>query len=341
MYNRSKIVFLLAFIILCSLSLFSQSPHGKSMIIDCASCHSPENWSYKAKTASFDHGKDAGYPLYGQHADLECRSCHTSLEFKTTQTSCIYCHTDIHQKTVGIDCARCHSAQSWFVDNITLLHELTSFPLTGVHAILHCDVCHRSESLLRFSSTGVECIDCHRQDYLNAKVPDHVAQQYSLSCATCHSLTGNGWNEGTILHSFFPLEGGHNLSDCIKCHTSGNYSGLNPQCISCHQSDFTAAKDPDHSQFSTQCNNCHSLIPGWRPASFKSHDTSFPIYSGNHKGEWNQCTDCHLTANNYASFSCTDCHEHNNSGNLAKEHDEVGGYAFDGRACYECHPRGD
>ena len=49
---------------------------------------------------------------------------------------------------------------------------------------------------------------------------------------------------------------------------------------------------------------------GW---FFSSHDAYFPIYSGKHKGEWNDCVDCHIQSSNYKIFSCINCHEHNNA----------------------------
>jgi hypothetical protein len=39
-------------------------------------------------------------------------------------------------------------------------------------------------------------------------------------------------------------------------------------------------------------------------------------------------------------FSCTDCHEHNDQADLADEHDDVKGYVFQSKACFECHPKG-
>ncbi|MFZ1703234.1 MAG: cytochrome c3 family protein [Saprospiraceae bacterium] len=317
-----------------------QSPHGENFIIDCSKCHNSENWTFNALESTFDHDS-TDFILKGQHQNLECRSCHQSLEFNKAESGCLSCHNDIHQQTVGYDCARCHNSVSWVVENITLMHEQTSFPLIGLHVSLDCIACHVSETNLRFDPIRPECISCHRSDFTQVKMPDHVGQGFPEDCTLCHKQTGTGWIGEGIVHSFFPLEQGHEINDCTQCHKSSIYSVINPACINCHMDDFNNANNPDHTLFPTECNLCHTLAIGWRPASFSNHDSRFPIYSGNHKGEWDQCIDCHTIAGDFNTFSCIDCHEHNNAGKMAKEHDDVNNYQFVSTACYGCHPRGN
>ena len=66
---------------------------------------------------------------------------------------------------------------------------------------------------------------------------------------------------------------------------------------------YINAKDPDHIalNFPVTCEVCHDLAPGWKPASFKQHDASFPIFSGTHNGTWNSCTECHPNASSYSA----------------------------------------
>ena len=319
---------------------WGQSPHGESLKFDCAKCHNPSNWDFDRENVTFHHDS-TNFPLIGQHIDLECRSCHQTPVFKEAKSTCVDCHQDIHQQTVGYDCARCHSSFSWIVENITLIHEQVSFPLMGAHANINCNDCHLSETNLRFDPISPECISCHNTEYVSAKEPDHVAQAFPVDCSLCHKQTGQDWTGGGIVHSFFPLEQGHQISACTQCHKTPNYSDTSPDCINCHSLDYQNASNPDHSSFPTECNLCHTLVQGWRPASFSNHDSRFPIYSGNHKGEWDQCIDCHTIEGNYGTFSCIDCHEHNNASKLAKDHDEVGGYQFVSTSCYSCHPKGN
>ncbi|MBK9734499.1 MAG: hypothetical protein IPO92_05825 [Saprospiraceae bacterium] len=247
----------------------------------------------------------------------------------------------MHNQTVGTDCARCHNAVSWIVDNVTDLHEKIAFPLMGVHSTVNCNACHTGETNIRFSPTGVECINCHRSDYIATTKPSHSKNNFPTDCASCHSLTGTAWNTELIDHSFFPLEQGHNIKDCSQCHTSSDYSKISADCIFCHQTDFAATLNPNHklSSFSTSCIECHTLAVGWKPVDFKTHDGQFfPIYSGKHKGVWNDCVECHTNTSDYKQFTCISCHKNPQTDDI---HNAVQGYNYEDYACLACHPTGD
>jgi len=336
-----------------SVSLLAQkSPHGDSFKANCDDCHKTDGWKVDLKTVSFNHD-GTKFPLVGQHQAVNCKQCHTSLEFAKAQTECNSCHTDIHEQTVGNECARCHTPNSWMVTNITQLHQQSRFPLIGPHTVADCRDCHKNllstttpasptASLLRFDPLGVECYDCHKDNYTSAKEPDHIAGDYSTNCIECHNINSFAWDGAGINHNFFPLEGGHANIDCKKCHTSGTFAKIPAECITCHQPDYAATQNPNHNSlnFSTTCEDCHSLNPGWKPAEYTNHDAeSFPIYSGKHKGEWENCSDCHTNPSNYAQFTCTDCHEHN-KGDTDGQHDGISGYVYNSDACFACHPTG-
>lgn len=322
-----------------TVELWGQSPHGEGFKMDCAQCHSPEGWSFVQKTGGFDH-KTTGFELSGQHIDVNCRSCHGDLVFEKAEPNCFSCHEDVHAQTVGQDCARCHNPDSWVVSNITEIHEQVNFPLVGSHSTMDCAACHENQTTLRFTPLPIDCFGCHARDYTSAVTPNHIAENYPNSCESCHSVLVNGWSSMGVNHQFFPLAEGHSNLDCFACHIQGRYTGLSSDCFSCHQHDFELAKNPDHQGFPRNCSECHTLSPSWQPARFDAHDAVFPIYSGNHKNEWNQCTDCHNQPNNFIAFSCIDCHEHNDPNDLAGEHDDVRNYRFESQACYQCHPDG-
>ncbi|MGE4541871.1 MAG: hypothetical protein AB7D35_11470 [Bacteroidales bacterium] len=322
--------------------IFAQNPHGEELKIACSDCHNSEGWKLILGTYPFDH-VSTGFVLDGQHAQTDCQSCHPTLVFNEAEPSCISCHTDIHQQTTSQECGDCHQTNSWIVNNITSIHQMSRFPLLGAHFTADCIDCHTSASTLNFEPLGVNCVDCHEQDYLQAKEPDHVAGNYSLDCIECHQFNAFSWSGTDINHDFFPLSKGHDIPDCSQCHTPGTYSGLSPDCVSCHLSDYQTSNNPNHSSlnFSENCNECHSTDPDWRPADYRQHDIfSFPIYSGEHNGEWNTCTDCHQTASDYAQFTCISCHEHNRT-EMDDEHRGVGGYIYESGACLECHPLGN
>jgi len=329
-------------LVLLSFTAFiNSSPHGKGFKVSCDDCHTSESWKVNPDSIRFNHDTTA-MPLLGQHRQTECRQCHVSLVFTDAETECIACHTDMHQQTVGPDCSRCHTSDSWLVQNITQIHQQSRFPLIGPHANADCAACHPSESLLKFEPLGVECYDCHQADYAATTSPNHIEGGYSTNCSECHFIASYTWTGAGINHDFFPLRGGHEIADCNTCHTSGVYSAIPNTCISCHQQDYISTLNPSHGNlgFSTNCNECHTIDPGWRPAEFRSHDGEFfPIYSGKHNGEWNTCSDCHTNASNYGEFSCISCHEHN-QGDTDDEHKDVSGYAYNSIACYACHPTG-
>ena len=334
---------MLVMLLITDISGQETKAHGPDFKMDCKLCHDPGGWKVDFSKLKYDHAT-TGFPLEGQHAQTQCRQCHQDLVFNKAKPDCISCHQDIHQMTVGNDCKRCHTSNDWLVNNITELHEQSGFPLAGAHNLLNCIECHKNETNQRWDRIGNECIACHQQDFNRTKSPDHKAAGFSNACAECHDPVSLQWSGSGNFHGFFPLTLGHDIKDCNRCHQGNNYAAANPDCKSCHMADYSATVNPNHagSGFGTDCAMCHSTQPGWKPAKMENHDQAFfPIYSGNHKGEWSKCTDCHLNPGNYSQFSCINCHEHSNQANMAKEHKNVNGYVFQSNACLACHPKGD
>ncbi len=313
------------------------SPHEKEMKIECKVCHSTESWS--VNDSKFDHSTTE-FKLIGQHQDVNCKSCHTTLKFNEAESDCQSCHSNIHENSVGFNCENCHTTESWLVSNIEDIHRMSRFPLLGSHKVADCNECHISNSLLNFQPLGVACYDCHIADYQATTSPNHVASNYSTDCDECHSITSLTWVGKGIVHSFFPLIGGHEISDCYQCHNQDNFGGLTQNCSDCHTDDYNNSRNPSHTSlgFSTDCIDCHT-IQGWQPATFDHDSKFFPIYSGKHNGEWDECSDCHTNSNNYAQFSCLNCHEHNQT-DMNSEHSGISGYTYESNACFACHPTG-
>lgn len=348
---------LLVLMVGVAVQAFSQNPHDADLRINCAACHSPDGWeiptsAWEAGTLVspnteevFSHDQ-TNFPLQNRHAEVDCRSCHATLEFTIAQNTCISCHTDLHQMTVGDDCTRCHSTEHWLVDDINEIHLENGFPMLGNHALALCTDCHFSETALRFDRIGNDCINCHLPDYEATTTPDHRAAGFPTECLDCHDMASPNWqwSAGGSGHLFFPLTEGHAINDCSACHQNSDFSNTPTDCFACHENDFRATTSPDHESgnFPMDCAICHTTAVGWPASAFTQHDEIyFPIFSGKHKGEWNECTDCHTVAGDFSSFSCIDCHEHNNANSLADEHDEVSNYSYSSKACYDCHPRGE
>ncbi len=332
-----KLSYLIIFIFSVSIG-FAQSPHGDGFKTDCAVCHNADSWKVTKADMTFDHSTTK-FKLAGQHQTVDCKSCHQTLKFQEAKSECDACHTDMHTNTLGPDCARCHTPKSWIIENTKSMHQLSRFPLLGNHAVADCASCHKSSTNLKFEPLGIECVDCHKADYLATKTPNHLASNYSTNCTECHGVKSTGWTASNFDHGFFPLTEGHSIS-CVECHKSGTYQKISKECISCHQTNFNSTTNPNHNLagFSISCIECHTTKPNWTPANYKQHDATFPIYSGNHKGEWEKCTDCHTTKN-YAEFSCTTCHEHNQS-ETDSDHKGISSYNYKSVSCYACHPQG-
>ena len=288
---------ILSFLIFCISMFFmnrlTQSPHGPDFKISCKTCHSSKGWELDKSTYSFDHNTTK-FPLLGQYTTINCRQCHNSLVFREAKTNCNDCHNDMHQSTVGSDCSRCHNQVSWLVNNTNSIHQMSRFPLLGAHRTADCSQCHLSESLLRFDVSGVNCVDCHRANYMATTNPNHAQSGMSEDCFSCHSLNAIQWAGAGFNHSLFPLVQGHSAVKCTDCHKTRNYLNTSVACNSCHQQDFLAAKSPDHSasQFSTNCQDCHTLTPGWKPATF--NHSIFPLTLGHATAA---CLDCHKGGN--------------------------------------------
>ena len=473
-------------ILFLTVSSLAQSPHGEKFNYDCELCHQSSSWKIDVKNVKFDHSTTT-FELVGQHKATDCRSCHTNLEFSKINSDCISCHTDLHQGTVGKDCSKCHSSKTWMVEDMNGLHQKGRFPLLGNHLTADCQQCHTRFIDLYFEPLNTDCFACHDDDYKSTQNPNHVAAEFSTQCEDCHDLTASSWSSVNIAHDFFPLVGGHTISNCFACHeTGGNFAGLSPECFachdddynnpandpnhiaanfptdcqlchtingwspssfdhaltafpltgqhitvqcqnchtsgysgtptncfSCHQEDYNATQDPNHvlKNYSTTCTDCHTTngwdeiinfnhnitqfpltgahittdcsschqqgftntpidcflchtsdynnstnpnhiaagfpttcvdchtTAAWAPSTFDHDGQYFPIYTGEHAGEWNLCADCHEIANNFAVFTCTSCHEHNQQ-DMDDKHQSVQGYVYESNACLSCHPDG-
>ena len=192
-----------------------------------------------------------------------------------------------------------------------------SYPLIGEHADVSCEGCPEITQGIGLLPTA--CERCHLDDKPDPHPDD--------PCEECH--TPMGWLDIQVDHDFFPLEDAHELSPCTTCHGEDGYFTLDPACSSCHEADR-----PDDHFDGADCEPCHTPTD-WDDADF-DHDEYFPIP---HEGE-GDCGDCHLNDDGYETFSCIDCHEHNQD-DMDDEHDEEGDYVWASWACLDCHPDGE
>lgn len=211
---------------------------------DCKQCHNPKGWD---KT-DFDHQKDTNFPLKGKHEELVCTACHRSSNMDSIKdTDCIDCHraNDVHKGGEGEKCGDCHMETGWG-DKVFFDHDLTRFPLIGMHGITSCEACHLTAE---YRDTERECIACHKAD-------DAHETRFTEHCNKCHNP--NGWMLWTFDHdnqTKFSLEGAHIDLNCHACHRNllKEHKRLSTQCFGCHRGD-----DVHRGSFGRRCERCHT-----------------------------------------------------------------------------------
>ncbi len=287
--------------------------HRRQMGAQCEQCHNVQGWASSVKSVREHQNR---FPLIGAHALVECDSCHKNAaagQYAGLSTDCASCHLGQYSSAKTPDhvalgfpttCQQCHTTMdNWL--NAKFDHSVTGFALTGAHASLDCTQCHVGG---KFQSMSANCISCHQADFSTAKNPDHVKSGFPTTCQQCHSTVS--WAGAKFDHSTtgFSLTGAHASLECTQCHVGGKYQGTSANCVSCHQTDFNNAKDPDHlkSGFPTTCQQCHSTV-SWAGAKFDHNTfTSFPL-TGAHVTV--TCTQCHINGR-FAGTpkDCASCH---------------------------------
>jgi hypothetical protein len=210
----------------------------------CETCHRERGWA----KARFDHDRNTDFALEGAHSELTCAACHQgTITKQELATDCYSCHRsdDVHHGQEGKQCQRCHRASGW-ADKVIFEHDLTSFPLLGLHATAPCEECHLSAA---FQDSERECIACHEQD-------DTHKASLGPDCAQCHNP--NGWGVWIFDHdrqTEFKLDGKHKDLGCGACHYKPAKSGieLSARCQACHAHD-----DAHRGGFGRNCERCHS-----------------------------------------------------------------------------------
>ncbi len=208
-----------------------------------------------------------------------------------------------HGADFKISCNVCHSPKGWKLDKdiYSFNHSKTKLPLLGQHTKTDCKLCHPT---LVFSEAKAECVSCHKDVHESSVGPE---------CNRCH--TNNSWlvQDITRVHqqSRFPLVGVHSTVDCNQCHKSETFlkfEVLGADCFSCHSDLYAATTQPNHksSEFSTQCNDCHSIYSkNWSGTNFNHN--FFPLKQG-HEGV--ACLKCHTNGQfTKIPTECFTCHQ--------------------------------
>ncbi|HEX3397442.1 MAG TPA: hypothetical protein VHS76_12140 [Steroidobacteraceae bacterium] len=224
--------------------------HGTRFGAACADCHDNSKW----RVAAYDHEARHKFPLQGVHAKIDCDACHTAVIAKQKLgQDCVSCHRseDPHGGSLKQACSNCHGQQSWS-SGIAFDHDLTSYPLLGLHRVVSCAQCHAS---MTFKEAPITCIACHAQQ-------DVHKGGLGKQCESCHST--NGWPLWSFDHAkqtHFALVGGHANLSCAACHLEPPGTAKTPSvCASCHRQD-----DRHLGEYGAQCDRCHTTY-SWKRA---------------------------------------------------------------------------
>ena len=238
------------------------------------------------------------------------------------RNNCFACHS-IGNGAPREKCIACHNLTNiGIVDvaGLTLPNPISkTYLLHKSIKDIRCFDCHtehnglsRENATLKFTHSVLPkqmlntCADCHID-----KKPDNKIHSYvSSDCSNCHTV--EKWKRAEFNHQLL----GANQNDCRSCHTNkipddGLHKGLGTtiQCIHCHNTN------------------------AWKPSTFEH--TKYFRFDNNHPSD---CTKCHNTKDNYKSYSCYNCHEHQPS-RISEKHLEEGIRGFNN--CVKCHRSGD
>jgi hypothetical protein len=205
----------------------------------CSPCHTVKEW----KRSIFDHEKTV-FPRKDNIAApmTDCGKCYQ----ERLGMSCYDCHKydDAHKNNEGPLCESCHNVQSW-VKEVFFDHDITKFPLIGLHAVTPCEECHLEAT---YKDTSTDCLNCHKDDDIH---------QLSLGskCSFCHNP--NGWGLWLFDHntqSGFALDGAHAGVECKSCHSTPVKGKIRllKNCYSCHMSESI-----HRGRFWKNCGRCH------------------------------------------------------------------------------------
>ncbi len=311
----------------------THSPHG-NLNIPCQNCHTANGWRPVRAVPEFDHNQTR-YPLRGMHQSVTCIQCHVKPVFTNVGHRCQDCHADIHRRQLGANCEQCHTVRGWQVSVQQIQQHNNRFPLTGAHAAVDCDSCHKGAANSQFQAMSTECFSCHAADFNSTTNPNHASAKFSTTCNTCHST--DSWLNAKFDHNTvgFPLTGGHAVPprECTDCHVNNNYNLSSGTCYSCHQKDFAAATSPvPHAGFPTTCEQCHDTVQ-WSDGKFDHSTTGFAL-TGMHTVPPRQCADCHVNGNyTLTSTTCVSCHLKDFQGTTNPNH-VAGNFS---QTCQTCH----
>jgi len=296
--------------------------------------------------------------LSAPHAHLEgisnCTKCH-DLGKSVTNSLCLDCHKEIrslisqkrgyhsHSSVKNKNCFECHNEHHGRNFNMIRFdekqfnHSLTSYQLTGKHAVVNCRDCHKKDfiqdpELKKRRNTWLglkdDCLSCHE---------DFHQKTLDADCKKCHDM--NAFRPASLFDhekTDYKLRGKHAQVDCKLCHKISTRNGKEFQqfadvphndCRSCHN-------DPHQEALPGSCTQCHDETAFTHFAGKQTFDHTKTKFTLKGKHKTTDCFQCHARTKdplkvfqdrlNVPENNCVACHEDKHKGKL-------------GTDCIKCH----
>ncbi|MCK6684659.1 MAG: hypothetical protein L6R30_19840, partial [Thermoanaerobaculia bacterium] len=349
-----------------------QDVHKGALGPDCKRCHGTQ--TFRVETYVHPGSQDF---FQGNHAQVTCKACHdrggngkvAAWKMTGVARTCASCHKDVHLGQLGSSCQDCHAVGGRKWQATGFRHDQSAFPLTGRHADVACQKCHRAETAAfpsgtgtgtRYRGLGKDCAACHADPHRG---------QFKAECSSCHDT--KSFRVSSYVHKgpkgFFTAA--HAKAPCQACHKKETgpfpagpgpairFTGLATGCKTCH-ADF------HEGAMGTECATCHSIEGPWRTPNRSFHKTrSFPLegkhvnvpcsschLSGVFKGTPTRCYDCHWIRRKDDRFQtrlgtdCETCHIPSSWRSVIWNHASATGFALSGShaslRCETCHVDG-
>lgn len=238
------------------------------------------------KRVNFDHLK-TGFPLTGQHQQVQCETCHRGGVFAGTPKQCINCHVQGSRLASSVK------------------------PTNHAPTNERCDQCHTSTATwanARWVHTGIttNCARCHNGSIASGKSSSH--QVTNAPCESCHSTSS--WSGARVDHSTVTR------GSCQTCHNGSKATGkstnhilTNASCDSCHNTSAWLPATFNHATAATpgSCAGCHNNSAAKGKAS--THvPTSLSCEACHGTTTFNPATFTHTTAQGVTAGGCGGCH---------------------------------
>jgi hypothetical protein len=284
----------------------------------CETCHSTKEFK---PNVTFDHDKQAAFPLRGAHKDVKCETCHPGVDvsghkiarYKPLPVACGECHEDEHKggfdafapppdpveaSALGPDAGVLLDAGVPLADGgIAIDAGVPVEASTGGAAASDAGVLDAGA----VGDGGVVATD-GGVDLAN---PDLAgALKGAIGCNACH--LEEGWWPARFAHerTSFPLTGRHEVTSCSSCHADDYEQSLPQSCSGCHQ-------DPHAQEFGNMCQSCHDTQRFAAPVFMVDahRRLNFPL-TGRHA--LLPCDECHVEKRERtftrAAVACKECH---------------------------------